>query len=88
MESSLTYSWSTTGLPQNAPAPSLPGQGDEAVRESRRVEDRFADAELSIAYFLHKDISLPECTAIQPGTAAEVKGIGGGMGGAGAGGLY
>jgi hypothetical protein len=42
------------------------GQAAEAIREYRRVEDRFPDAKLSIAYFLRKGIELPEVTTVKP----------------------
>ena len=40
---------------------------EDAIREYRRVEDRFLDAKEAIEYFLHKDIRLPEVTTIKPG---------------------
>ena len=49
------------------------GEAADAIREYRRVEDRFADAREAIAYFLHKSIDLPEVTTIKPGEAAEVE---------------
>lgn len=49
------------------------GQYAEAIREYRRVEDRFADAKLSIAYFLSKAISLPEVTTLKPGEPVELE---------------
>jgi uncharacterized protein YfaS (alpha-2-macroglobulin family)/tetratricopeptide (TPR) repeat protein len=48
------------------------GQRADAIREYRRVEDRIADAKSTISYFVRKDISLPECTTLKPGAAAEV----------------
>jgi tetratricopeptide (TPR) repeat protein len=49
------------------------GEAADAIREYRRVEDRFADAKEAIAYFLRKSIDLPEVTTIKPGDAAEVE---------------
>ena len=49
------------------------GEAADAIREYRRVEDRFADAKEAIAYFLRKAIDLPEVTTIKPGDAAEVE---------------
>jgi outer membrane protein assembly factor BamD (BamD/ComL family) len=49
------------------------GAAVEAIREYRRVEDRFPDARQSIDYFLRKAIDLPEVSTIQPGVAAEVE---------------
>ena len=49
------------------------GQRGNAIREYRRVEDRIADAKSSASYFLRKQISLPNCTTLQPGKAAEVE---------------
>ena len=49
------------------------GQRADAIREYRRVEDHVPDAKSSIAYFVRKEISLPECTTLKPGTAAEVE---------------
>jgi len=49
------------------------GEFAEAIREYRRVEDRFSDAKLSIAYFLRKSIQLPEVTTVKPGEKAEVE---------------
>jgi alpha-2-macroglobulin len=49
------------------------GEAAAAIREYRRVEDRFADAKEAIAYFLRKSISLPEVTTVKPGEAAEVE---------------
>ena len=49
------------------------GDAADAVREYRRVEDRFADAKEAIAYFLRKSIELPEATTIKPGDATEVE---------------
>ena len=45
------------------------GEAADAIREYRRVEDRFADAKEAIAYFLRKAIELPEVTTIKPGEA-------------------
>ncbi len=49
------------------------GEAAAAIREYRRVEDRFADAKEAIAYFLRKSIELPEVTTVKPGDAAEVE---------------
>ncbi len=49
------------------------GEAADAIREYRRVEDRFADAKEAIAYFLRKEIDLPEVTTVKPGNAAEVE---------------
>jgi len=49
------------------------GEAADAIREYRRVEDRFADAKEAIAYFLRKSINLPEVTTVKPGEAAEVE---------------
>ncbi len=49
------------------------GQAAEAIREYRRVEDRFPDAKKSIEYFLRKAVSLPEITTVKPGEAVEVE---------------
>ena len=49
------------------------GKAAEAIREYRRVEDRFVDAKQSIAYFLRKTIELPEVVVFKPGEAAEVE---------------
>jgi len=49
------------------------GAAAEAVREYRRVEDRFSDAREAIAYFLRKAIDLPEVTMIKPGEPADVE---------------
>ncbi len=43
------------------------GRPEDAIREYRRVEDRFVDAKEAIEYFLRKAIALPEVTAIKPG---------------------
>jgi len=48
------------------------GQFADAIREYRRVEDRFPDAKFSIAWFLRKAIELPEVTTVKPGTPAEI----------------
>ena len=45
----------------------------DAIRDFRRVEDRFPEAKLSIAYFQRKAIELPEVTALRPGAAADVE---------------
>ena len=49
------------------------GQAAEAVREYRRVEDRFNDAKRAIEYFLRKDITLPEVTTFRPDEPVEVE---------------
>ena len=49
------------------------GEAAEAIREYRRVEDRFADAKQAIDYFLRKAIELPEVTTVKPGEPAEVE---------------
>ena len=49
------------------------GQAADAIREYRRVEDRFADARSSIAWYLRKAIQLPEVTTVRPAAPAEVE---------------
>jgi alpha-2-macroglobulin len=49
------------------------GQAAEAIREYRRVEDRFADAKEAIEYFNRKAIKLPEVTLVKPGQPVEVE---------------
>jgi uncharacterized protein YfaS (alpha-2-macroglobulin family)/tetratricopeptide (TPR) repeat protein len=49
------------------------GRAGEAVAEYLRVEDRFADAKEAIAYFLHKEIKLPEVTTLRPKDPAKVE---------------
>ena len=49
------------------------GEAAAAIREYRRVEDRFADAKEAIAYFMRKAIELPEVTTVKPGETAEVE---------------
>jgi len=49
------------------------GQPADAIREYRRVEDRFADAKEAIEYFTRKAIALPEVTTVKPGEPARVK---------------
>jgi hypothetical protein len=49
------------------------GEAAAAIREYRRVEDRFADAKEAIAYFLRKSIELPEVATVKPGDNAEVE---------------
>ena len=49
------------------------GEAADAIREYRRVEDRFADAKEAIDYFLRKAIELPEVTTVKPGEPAEVE---------------
>ncbi|MBN1588531.1 MAG: tetratricopeptide repeat protein, partial [Pirellulales bacterium] len=48
------------------------GEAADAIREYRRVQDRFADAKEAIEYFNRKAIALPEVTTVKPGEAAEV----------------
>lgn len=47
------------------------GQAADAIREYRRVEERFPDARQAIEYFARKDIALPEVTTVRPGEAAQ-----------------
>ncbi len=49
------------------------GKAADAIREYRRVEDRFADARQAIEYFLRKAIELPEVSTFKPGERAEVE---------------
>ena len=49
------------------------GQAEEAIREYRRVEDRFLDARQSIDYLLGRRIALPELTTLRPGKAVELE---------------
>ncbi len=49
------------------------GKAADAIREYRRVADRFADAQQAIDYFTHKEMTLPEITAFTPGERAEVE---------------
>jgi hypothetical protein len=49
------------------------GEAAKAIAEYTRVEDRFADAKQAIAYFLRKEISVPEVTVIRPGKPAELE---------------
>ena len=49
------------------------GKAVDAIREYRRVEDRFADARQAIEYFLRKSIELPEVSTFKPGERAEVE---------------
>ena len=49
------------------------GRAADAIREYRRVEDRFADAKEAVQYFVRKAIELPEVTTIKPGATAEVE---------------
>jgi len=49
------------------------GEAADAIKEYRRVEDRFPDAKQSIEYFMRKAIELPEVTTVQPGKPAEVE---------------
>ncbi len=49
------------------------GRRADAIREYRRVEDRIPDAKSSVAYFVRKEIALPECTTLKPGAAAQVQ---------------
>ena len=48
------------------------GEPAAAIEQYRRVEDRFADARRSIAYFLRQRIALPELTTLKPGEPAEL----------------
>ena len=48
-------------------------QPADAIREYRRVADRFADARLSIAWLSRKAVELPEVTTVRPGQPAEVE---------------
>ena len=45
------------------------GKAVDAIREYRRVEDKFADAKQAIEYFLRKAIELPEVVDVQAGRA-------------------
>jgi alpha-2-macroglobulin len=49
------------------------GKAVDAIREYRRVEDKFVDAKQAIDYFLRKAIELPEVTTFKPGEPAEVE---------------
>ena len=49
------------------------GQAADAIREYRRVEDKFPDAKQSIEYFLRKVIELPEVVTVKPGQPAEME---------------
>ncbi len=49
------------------------GEAAEAIREYRRVEDKFADAKQAIDYFLRKAIELPEVVTLKPAEPAEVE---------------
>lgn len=49
------------------------GQLADAIREYRRVEDRFPDAKFSIAHFLRKAVELPEVTTVKPGSPVELE---------------
>ncbi len=49
------------------------GKAAQAIAEYTRVEDRFADAKQAIAYFMRREISLPEVTVIRPAQPAEVE---------------
>jgi hypothetical protein len=49
------------------------GQAADAVREYRRVEDRFHDAWQSIDYFVRKSIELPEVATFKPSQPVEVE---------------
>jgi hypothetical protein len=49
------------------------GDASDAIREYRRVEDRFPDARQSIDYFLRKVIDLPEVSTVRPAAPAEVE---------------
>ncbi len=49
------------------------GEAAEAIKEYRRVEDRFADAKQSIEYFTRKEIEIPEVTTVEPDKPVEVE---------------
>ncbi|NLS96777.1 MAG: tetratricopeptide repeat protein [Planctomycetaceae bacterium] len=49
------------------------GEAAEAVKEYRRVEDRFPDAKQSIEYFTRKEIEIPEVTTVEPDKPVEVE---------------
>ena len=49
------------------------GRAADAIREYRRVEDRYADARQSIDYFSRKSIELPETVEFKPGEPANVE---------------
>jgi len=49
------------------------GKAADAIREYRRVEERFGDAKEAILYFVRKAIELPEVTAVKPGAPVEVE---------------
>jgi hypothetical protein len=49
------------------------GQAAKAIAEYTRVEDRFADAKQAIAYFMRKEIGVPEVTVIRPGKPADLE---------------
>ncbi|HUT89986.1 MAG TPA: alpha-2-macroglobulin family protein [Thermoguttaceae bacterium] len=49
------------------------GAAADAVREYRRVADRFPDAEQAIDYFLRKAIALDEVTTVKPGEPVELE---------------
>ena len=49
------------------------GEAADAIREYRRVADRFADAKEAIEYFARKRIALAEVTTVRPGQPVEVE---------------
>lgn len=49
------------------------GQAAEAIREYRRVAERFPDAREAIDYFVRKAIALDEVTTVKPGEPVEVE---------------
>jgi tetratricopeptide (TPR) repeat protein len=49
------------------------GKAVDAIREYRRVEDKFSDAKQAIEYFVRKSIELPEVATFKPGESAEVE---------------
>lgn len=49
------------------------GKAVDAIREYRRVEERFDDAKQAVEYFIRKDIELPEVSTFKPGERAEVE---------------
>ena len=48
------------------------GEAAEAIRQYRRVEERFPDAKQSIEYFTRKEIRLPEVITIEPGEPVHI----------------
>ena len=49
------------------------GQAADAIREYRRVADRFADARQAVALFLRKAIEIPEVTTVRPGSPTQLE---------------